>query len=129
MHVILFGATGMVGAGVLLECLEDARVDSVLAIVRSPTGRTHPKLREVVHADFFSYDDLRDEFQKCDSCFFCLGVSSAGMSEAKYAHLTYDLTLAAATRPRRLRRHGSPSATSPVPEPTARSADASCGRA
>ena len=96
MHVILFGATGMVGAGMLLECLEDARVDSVLAIVRSPTGRTHPKLREVVHADFFSYDDLRDEFQRCDSCFFCLGVSSAGMSEAKYSHVTYDLTLAAA---------------------------------
>lgn len=86
----------MVGAGVLLECLDDARVDSVVAIVRTPTGRSHPKLREILRADFFNYEGLHDEFQSCDACFFCLGVSSAGMSESKYSHLTYDLTLAAA---------------------------------
>src|SRR5215468_6857903 len=97
MNVILFGATGMVGAGVLVECLDDRRVQSVLAIVRSPTGRTHPKLREVVHADFFNYDALRTEFGRCDACFFCLGVSSIGLDERTYTRLTYDLTLAAAS--------------------------------
>lgn len=86
----------MVGAGVLLECLEDSRVQSVLAIGRSPTGRTHPKLREILRADFFNYDDLRSEFASCDACFFCLGVTSVGLDEAAYTHLTYDLTTAAA---------------------------------
>jgi len=96
MNVVLFGATGMVGAGALLECLADARVRSVLAITRSATGRRHPKLREVLHADFFNYDSLRADFASCDACFFCLGVSSIGKSEAEYTRLTYDLTLAAA---------------------------------
>ena len=86
----------MVGAGALLECLADPRVESVLAISRSPTGRTHPKLREVIRADFFTYDDLQPDFATSDACFFCLGVSSVGMSEAAYTRLTYDLTLAAA---------------------------------
>lgn len=96
MNVALFGATGMVGAGALLECLADPRVRSVLVIGRSPTGRTHPKLREVIHTDFFTYDTIRGQLASCDACFFCLGVSAAGMSEAAYSHLTYDLTLAAA---------------------------------
>jgi uncharacterized protein YbjT (DUF2867 family) len=96
MNVVLFGATGMVGAGALLECLADPPVASVLAITRSPTGRSHRKLREVLHSDFFNYDALRDDFAACDACFFCLGVSSIGMSEAEYTRLTYDLTLAAA---------------------------------
>jgi uncharacterized protein YbjT (DUF2867 family) len=96
MNVVLFGATGMVGAGVLLECLADARVRSVLVITRSPTGRTHAKLREVLHADFFNYDTLHDRFAACDACFFCLGRTSIGMSEAAYTRVTYDLTLAAA---------------------------------
>ncbi len=96
MKVLLFGATGMVGAGALLECLSDDRVASVTAIVRTATGKSHPKLREIVHQDFLSYDSLRSEFTAIDACFFCLGVSSAGMSEANYARLTYDLTLAAA---------------------------------
>jgi uncharacterized protein YbjT (DUF2867 family) len=96
VRVVLFGATGMIGAGALLECLDDARVDSVLAVVRRPTGRAHPKLTEAVHADFFDYDGLRARFAECDACFFCLGVSSAGMDEAAYHRLTYDLTLAAA---------------------------------
>jgi uncharacterized protein YbjT (DUF2867 family) len=96
VKVVLFGATGMVGAGALLECLADPRVESVLAVVRSPTGRAHPKIREVIHADFFNYDSLKADFAECDACFFCLGVSSAGMTEAKYSRLTFDLTLAAA---------------------------------
>jgi hypothetical protein len=86
----------MVGAGALLECLADPRVESVLAISRSPTGRNHSKLREVIHPDFFAYDALRAEFATSDACFFCLGTSAVGMSEATYTRLTYDLTLAAA---------------------------------
>jgi uncharacterized protein YbjT (DUF2867 family) len=96
VKVILFGATGMVGAGALLACLADDRVESVLAVGRTPTGRSHSKLREVSHRDFFNYDALRAEFISADTCFFCLGVSSAGMSEAEYTRLTFDLTLAAA---------------------------------
>ena len=96
MNVVLFGATGMVGAGTLLECLADPRVASVLVVTRSPTGRSHPKLHEVLHADFFNYDTLRDRFAACDACFFCLGASSIGMSEAAYTLVTYDLTIAAA---------------------------------
>jgi nucleoside-diphosphate-sugar epimerase len=75
MKVVLFGATGMVGAGALLECLADPRVESVLALTRSSTGRRHPKLRELVRKDFFNYDYLAGEFAACDACFFCLGVS------------------------------------------------------
>jgi uncharacterized protein YbjT (DUF2867 family) len=96
MNVLLFGATGMVGAGALIECLADPRVRSVLAVTRSPIGRTHPKLRQVIHHDFFAFDTLREDFATCDACFFCLGVSSVGMSEITYTRLTYDLTLAAA---------------------------------
>jgi uncharacterized protein YbjT (DUF2867 family) len=96
MRAVLFGATGMVGAGVLLECLADPRVASVLAVGRSATGRTHPKLREIAHTDFFNFDPLRSDFASCDACFFCLGVSSVGLGEAEYTRLTYDLTLAAA---------------------------------
>ena len=96
MNIVLFGATGMVGAGALIECLADARVRSVLALTRSSTGRSHPKLREIPHADFFNYEDLAVDFAACDACFFCLGVSSVGTSEADYTRTTYDLTLAAA---------------------------------
>ena len=80
MKVVLFGATGMVGAGALLECLADPRVERARAS-RSSTGRRHPKLRELVQKDFFSYDNLAGEFAACDACFFCLGVSSIGISE------------------------------------------------
>jgi uncharacterized protein YbjT (DUF2867 family) len=96
MKILLFGATGMVGAGALLECLADPRVESVLAIGRSPTGRAHPKLREVIRQDFFAYDDMRADFAASEACFFCLGVSSTGMSEGAYTRVTHDLTLAAA---------------------------------
>ena len=96
MKVILFGATGMVGQGVLRECLLDGGVESVLAIGRSPTGQRHAKLREIVHDDFLDYSAIESELTGYDSCFFCLGVSSVGMNEERYRHLTYDITLAAA---------------------------------
>jgi uncharacterized protein YbjT (DUF2867 family) len=97
MNVILFGATGMVGQGVLRECLLDPDVHQILSIVRTPSGQHDPKLRELIHTDFFDYSAIEPQLTGFDACFFSLGVSSAGMDEAKYTHLTYDLTLAAAT--------------------------------
>jgi len=102
MNVILFGATGMVGQGVLRECLLDPGVASVLAVGRSPTRQQHPKLREVVHDNFLDYSAIESELAGFDACFFCLGVSSVGMGEERYRHLTYDITLAAATTLSRL---------------------------
>jgi uncharacterized protein YbjT (DUF2867 family) len=96
MKVILFGATGMIGQGVLRECLLDAGVDSVLAVGRSPTGQRHAKLREILRDDFLDYSAIESELTGHDACFFCLGVSSVGMSEERYRHLTYDITMAAA---------------------------------
>jgi uncharacterized protein YbjT (DUF2867 family) len=96
MKVVLFGASGMVGAGVLLECIEEPRIQAVLVVGRSSSGVTHPKVREILHRDFFDYTPIQSQFADCDACFFCLGVSSAGMNEDEYRHLTYDLTMAAA---------------------------------
>jgi uncharacterized protein YbjT (DUF2867 family) len=95
MKVVLFGATGMLGQGVLRECLLDEGVDEVLVVTRKTTGRQHEKLREVVHHDFTDFTSVFDAMEP-DACFFCLGVSSAGMSEEAYRHITYDFTLAAA---------------------------------
>ena len=97
MKVILFGATGMVGQGVLRECLLDADVETVLAVGRSPTGVQNAKLREIVHDNFLDFSTIESQLAGYDACFFCLGVSSVGMSEERYRHLTYDITLAAAT--------------------------------
>ena len=97
MKVILFGATGMVGQGVLHECLLDADVESVLVIGRSSTGQRHAKLREIIHNDFMDYSGIESQLAGFDACFFCLGVSSIGMNEERYRHLTYDITMAAAT--------------------------------
>ena len=96
MKVILFGATGMVGQGILRECLLNPDVEQILSVVRAPSGRQHAKLRELIHTNFFDYTDIEPQLTGFDACFFSLGVSSAGMDEAKYRHLTYDLTLAAA---------------------------------
>jgi uncharacterized protein YbjT (DUF2867 family) len=96
MKVILFGATGMVGQGVLRECLLDASVESVLALGRSPSGQRHAKLREIMHDNFLEYSAIEPQLAGYDACFFCLGVSSVGMSEQRYRHLTYDITIAAA---------------------------------
>jgi uncharacterized protein YbjT (DUF2867 family) len=96
MKIVLFGATGMVGQGVLRECLLDANVESVLAVGRSPTGQRHAKLREILHDDFLDFSAIGSDLTGYDACFFCLGVSSVGMNEERYRHLTYDITLAAA---------------------------------
>jgi uncharacterized protein YbjT (DUF2867 family) len=96
MKVILFGGSGMVGQGVLRECLIDASVESVLSVGRSPLGVQHPKLREIFHKDFTDYSAIESQLSGYDACFFCLGVSSIGMDEERYRHLTYDITMAAA---------------------------------
>jgi uncharacterized protein YbjT (DUF2867 family) len=96
MNVVIFGASGMVGQGVLLECLRDSGVERVLVIGRSTVGRQDAKLREVLVGDLFDVASFAGELTDLDACFFCLGVSSAGMSEAAYRHLTYDLTVSIA---------------------------------
>ena len=93
MRVIVFGATGMVGQGVLRESFRDDRIEEVLSIGRNSTGVTHPKLREVIVKDLFTFTAPNIDFKHYDACLFCLGVSSAGMSEADYTRLTYDLTV------------------------------------
>jgi uncharacterized protein YbjT (DUF2867 family) len=102
ISVILFGATGMVGQGVLRECLLDPEVGRVLTVGRNATGQQHPKLRELVLADLFDYSAVESQLAGFDACIFTLGVSAAGMTEEAYSHLTYDLTLAAATTLARL---------------------------
>jgi uncharacterized protein YbjT (DUF2867 family) len=96
MKVIVFGATGMVGQGVLRECLLDPGVERVLVVGRTPTGRQDPKLREVLHVDFTDFAPLENELAGYDACFFCLGVSSVGMPPEQYERITYGYTLAAA---------------------------------
>lgn len=96
MKVILFGATGMVGRGVLRECLLDPGVERVLVVARNLTGQHHAKLREIRHDDFLDYSAIEPELTGYDACFFCLGISSVGVSEERYRHITYDFTLAAA---------------------------------
>jgi uncharacterized protein YbjT (DUF2867 family) len=96
MRVLLFGATGMVGQGVLRECLLDPDVDLVRTVGRAATGRRHSKLVETVIKDLTQYDAAAVELTGYDACFFCLGVSSAGMAEADYTRITYGITLAAA---------------------------------
>jgi uncharacterized protein YbjT (DUF2867 family) len=96
MKVLLFGATGMVGQGVLRECLLDPEVERVVSIVRAPSGAKHDKLDELVAADFFDWSAQERQLAGFDACFFCLGVSSAGMSEAEYSRVTFEMTLAAA---------------------------------
>jgi uncharacterized protein YbjT (DUF2867 family) len=97
MKIILFGATGMVGQGALRECLLDPEVEKVLAVGRRATGQHHDKLREIVHNDFLDFSAIEDELAGYDACLFCLGVSSAGMSEPDYHRVTYDVTMAAAS--------------------------------
>jgi uncharacterized protein YbjT (DUF2867 family) len=96
MKAIVFGATGMVGEGVLHEALRDPLVASVLVVGRRSCSVNHPKLTEVLHDDFYDYTSILDRLRGYDACFFCLGVTSIGKSEAEYRRLTYDLTMAAA---------------------------------
>jgi uncharacterized protein YbjT (DUF2867 family) len=96
MTVLIFGATGMVGQGVLRECLLDHDVSVVQTVGRTATGVKHAKLREILHPDLTHYSEIEVELAGFDACFFCLGVSSAGMAEPEYERLTYGITMAAA---------------------------------
>jgi uncharacterized protein YbjT (DUF2867 family) len=102
MKVVLFGATGMVGQGVLRACLLDAGVSDVLSIGRNTVADADTKLHQVMLADLTDYTGIEDQLEGFEACFFCLGVSSAGMSEQAYRHITYDITLAAASTLARL---------------------------
>lgn len=93
INAIVTGATGMVGEGVLHECLLHPDMEQVLVINRKPSGVSHPKLKEIIHKDFFNLAPIEKQLSGYNACFFCLGVSSVGMKEAEYKHLTYDLTL------------------------------------
>ncbi len=93
LNVIITGTTGMVGKGVLLECIDSPDVESILVINRSPVDVIHPKVKEIIHKDFFDLSSVRDQLTGYNACFFCLGVSSVGMKEADYKRFTYDLTL------------------------------------
>jgi nucleoside-diphosphate-sugar epimerase len=93
INAIITGTTGMVGKAVLLECLDHPKVKSVLIINRSSIGLKHPKLKELIHTDFFDLSPIATELKGYNACFFCLGVSSMGLNEAEYHKYTYDLTL------------------------------------
>jgi uncharacterized protein YbjT (DUF2867 family) len=96
IRAIITGATGMVGEGVLHECLLHPNVEEVLVINRRPCNVKHSKLKEIIHADFFDYSAIADQLKGFNACFFCLGVSSLGMKEPEYSKITYDLTMALA---------------------------------
>lgn len=92
--VIITGATGYVGEGVLLECLAHPSVDEVLVVGRKSCGRTHAKLKELLVQDFFSLDAVSEQLRGYDGCFYCAGVSSVGKNEADFTRLTYDTVVA-----------------------------------
>jgi uncharacterized protein YbjT (DUF2867 family) len=98
MKVIITGATGMVGKGVLLECLDDNAVESVLCIGRNPLEQKHPKLQELIHTNFDDFSAINDELKGYDACFYCLGISAAGLNEKAYTTITYDYAMALAKR-------------------------------
>jgi uncharacterized protein YbjT (DUF2867 family) len=102
MNILLFGATGMVGQGVLRECLLDPNVQLVVTIGRAATGRQNLKLREIVHPELWNYATIEAELKNFDACFFCLGIGSTGMTEKDYEHVTYGITIAAAATLARL---------------------------
>jgi uncharacterized protein YbjT (DUF2867 family) len=93
MKVMVTGSTGMVGKGVLLECLDHPDITEVLSITRKTTGINHPKLKELLHLDFSEFASVADQLEGYDACYACMGVSAAGMKEEKYKKLTYDFTL------------------------------------
>jgi uncharacterized protein YbjT (DUF2867 family) len=96
MKLLVFGATGMVGQGVLRECLLDPNVEAILCVGRTATGRQHPKLQEIVRQDLWNYADIAPDLSGFQACFFCLGVLSAGRTEKDYERVTYSIILAAA---------------------------------
>jgi uncharacterized protein YbjT (DUF2867 family) len=95
MRVVIFGASGMIGQGVLRECLRASDVEQVVTIVRKPGSAKAPKLLERVHLDLLDYRTLEPDLSGLDACYFCLGISSAGLNEAEYTRITYDIALAA----------------------------------
>lgn len=97
IKAIITGATGMVGEGVLHECLQHPGVEQILVINRRPCGISHSKLKEIIHTDFFNLSAIEDQLQGYNACFFCLGVSSVGMKEEAYTKFTYTLTMHVAT--------------------------------
>lgn len=93
IKAIITGSTGMVGKGILLECLENPNVESVLVINRNPIGIKHEKLKEIIHKDFYNLDSIKSKLEGYNACYFSLGISSVGMSEEDYIKITYDLTM------------------------------------
>jgi uncharacterized protein YbjT (DUF2867 family) len=93
VRAIITGATGMVGEGVLHECLLHPDVEAVLVINRKPCGVSHDKLKEIIHGDFFDLSSIENQLIGYNACFFCLGVSSIGMKEPEYTRISYTLTL------------------------------------
>lgn len=93
IRAIITGATGMVGEGVLMECLQHPDVEAVLIVNRKPSGFAHPKLRELVHADFFNLASVEAQLAGYNACYFCLGISSVGISREEYKRTTFDLTM------------------------------------
>ncbi|MEX0692668.1 MAG: hypothetical protein WD043_12580 [Gemmatimonadales bacterium] len=122
LTVAITGATGMIGAGVLAECLSDRRIDTVIAIGRTPLGHSHSKVREHLQHDFLHWPGPTSVFQHVDAVFFCLGVSAIGLNEAEYHRITYDYTLATARA-----APGSRSVMSRVKAPMQRNRAARCG--
>ena len=102
IRAILFGGTGMVGEGVLLEALKSEAVESVLVVGRRPCGVAHAKVREVIHDDFLDFSAIENRLAGYDACFFCLGITSVGMSEQEYTRITCDISLRVATTLSRL---------------------------
>ncbi|GAB3655772.1 epimerase [Echinicola sediminis] len=96
MKVIITGATGMIGKGVLLECLDQDNITEVLSISRRSLGIKHPKIKELLHGDFSEFDSVSHQLEGYDACYACMGVSSAGMKEEEYTRLTYGYTMALA---------------------------------
>ncbi|MEZ4340749.1 MAG: hypothetical protein R3B82_29355 [Sandaracinaceae bacterium] len=96
LRVVIFGSTGLIGHGVLLEALDHPAIGEVITVGRRPSDVEHAKLRHVVHADFLDFAPIADELTDLDACFWCLGISSAGMGEAEYTEITYGYTMAAA---------------------------------
>lgn len=97
IKAIITGATGMVGEGVLHECLQHPLVESILVINRKPGGVSHPKLKEIIHTDFYNFSAIENQLSGYNACFFCLGVTSVGKKEDEYYKLTYTLTMSMAT--------------------------------
>jgi len=104
IKAIVTGATGMVGEGILQECLNSPQVSEVLIINRKPSGVSHPKLKEIVHSNFFDFSSIESQLIGYNACYFCLGVSSVGMKEPEYTKLTYTLTMHVAETLSRLNR-------------------------